>query len=130
MQLLLIAGGEGEVGESFGESDGVGAERIGEGRGVAVGKEIEIGCCLCEEFGVATLGALRGLLQQEGSGAQGEGYVLRLIGCASRGGNVLGGDSLSQIGAPCTEMIDPGLDGVEPVAKLVHDKGGGPEIVG
>ena len=83
-----------------------------------------------QEFGVATLGSLRGLLQQEGAGAQGEGNVLRLIGCARRGGNVLGGDSLSQIGAPGAEVIDPGLDGVEPVAKLVHDKGGGPEIVG
>ena len=42
----------------------------------------------------------------------------------------MGGDSLSQIGGPCVEVIDPGLDGVEPVAELVDGEGGSPEVVG
>src|ERR1700733_1508182 len=91
---------------------------------------IEIVCCLCEEFGVGALSALGGLVQKENTGAQGEGNVLRLARCVGRGWRALGGDPLSQVGAPGAEVIDPCLDGVEPVAELVHGEGGRPKVVG
>ena len=32
--------------------------------------------------------------------------------------------------APGVEVVDPGLDGEDPVAELVDGEGGGPEVVG
>ena len=81
----------------------------------------------------APLARCGSLIEQDRAGSEGEGNVLRSAGIALAGsvwGSGWAARRFSQIGAPGVEVIDPGLDGVEPVAEFVHGEGGGPEIVG
>jgi hypothetical protein len=43
---------------------------------------------------------------------------------------MLSGKTFLEIGVPCAEVVDPGLDGVVPHARLVDEKRCGPQVVG
>jgi hypothetical protein len=130
MQLLMIAGGKGQVGMLRGEVDDLVAQRKFIFWKIAFGEAIEISCRLGEELAVGAFGALRGLMEQDRARLQGKGNVLRLGGGVRCVGVWLGREALLQVGAPGVEVIDPCLEGVEPVAELVDREGDSPEIVG
>jgi hypothetical protein len=130
MQLLPIARGEGEIRIFCGESDDLFAEGRLIGIGCALGEKVEIGGCIGEELAVVSLGTQRDLTQHSGAREESKGDVLGLTRRAGCVRSILGDDPFLQVGAPGCEVIDPRVDGVEPVAELVYGKGCGPEVVG
>ena len=127
MQLLLVTGGEGEIGILGGEGDDFVAQRELVGCGVVRRPggldwpRLRRGGCCRRPWRVARPGSAAARRNGEARGMSCDS--LEALGLS---GDWLRGEALSQIGAPGVEVIDPSLDGVEPVAEFVHGEGGGP----
>ena len=74
---------------------------------------------------MGTRGPFRRLFEQDGARAKGNRDILRRCD-----GGRLCGDSFLNVGAPSSQVIYPSFDGKEPVANLIEEKSGLPEVVG